>query len=589
MKDSKNIITLRWISEVAGRKKRYIGILLAVQMVLGINSVFYAVLLKNLIDEAVGKNRQGFTFGVAAFAGLVLLQILLRAVLRFMEEYSRLAIENCMKERLFSHLLSRDFASVGAVHSGEWMNRLTSDTVAVADGMVQIIPGAMGMLTKMAGALFMILILEPVFGYLIIPGGILLVLLTYGFRKVLKKLHRNVQEADGKLRIFLQESLGSMLVVRAFVKEEQTVKGALARMEAHKQARMKKNQFSNICNVGFAGVMQGAYVIGAAFCGYGILIGTMSYGTLMAILQLIGQIQSPFANITGYLPKYYAMLASAERLMEVETYPIGVEAEQKDRKTLAQIQTFYKQYFRGFTLEQVNFMYQSPVSESQAEAPMVLSGIDLEIRKGDYIAFTGPSGCGKSTMLKLLVCLYPLEAGSMWINWLDDKEKRDSSAGQESIKKRMPLTAEYRRLFAYVPQGNHLMSGTIREIVAYSDPAAMFEEDRMWSALKIACAEDFVKELTLGLDTMLGERGSGLSEGQMQRIAIARALFSGNPILMLDESTSALDEQTEEQLLCNLRTMTDKTVLIVSHRTAALAICNKKLLFTENNMLLFTQ
>ena len=285
MKKTQNGSTLCWISDVASRKKLYIGILLLVQMVLGISSVFYAVILRDVIDKAVEKDCQGFFFCVAAFAGLVLFQILLRAINRFVEEYSRATMENRFKERFFSFLLGRDFASVSAVHSGEWMNRLTSDTVVVADGLAQIIPGAAGMLVKMVGALIMILILEPEFGYLLIPGGILLILLTYTFRKVLKRLHKHVQEADGNLRVFFQESLSSMLVVRAFVKEEQTLTGAFDRMEVHKRARMKKNHFSNICNVGFGGVMQGAYVLGVGFCGYGILMGTMSYGTLMAILQ----------------------------------------------------------------------------------------------------------------------------------------------------------------------------------------------------------------------------------------------------------------------------------------------------------------
>lgn len=570
MKNINNGSTLRWISHVAGRGKLYIGILLLVQMALGISSVFYAVILRDLIDEAVVKNRKGFFYYVAVFAGLVFFQILLRAINRFLEEYSRATLENRLKKRFFSFLLSSDYGSVSAVHSGEWMNRLTSDTVVVADGLAQIIPGVAGMFVKMMGALVMILILEPGFGYILIPGGILMIILTYGFRKVLKRLHKRVQEADGKLRVFLQESLGSMLVVRTFVKEEQTLNSASERMEAHKKARMKNNHFSNICNVGFSGVMQGAYVLAAGFCGYGILIGIMSYGTLMAILQLISQIQSPFANITGYIPKYYAMLASAERLMEVEAYHAEIEMEQKNLKSLSDIHKLYENYFSGITLEQVDFIYQLPVKNSEAVMSVVVTGVNMEIRKGDYVAFTGPSGCGKSTVLKLLMCLYPLDAGSRWIKITDEN--------------RIPLTADYRRLFAYVPQGNHLMSGTIREIVAYSDKAAMQEEDRIWKTLRIACAEDFVKELPLGLDTTLGERGLGLSEGQMQRIAIARAVFSDNPILMLDESTSALDEKTEEQVLCNLRAMTDKTVMIVTHRAAVLKICDKEIMFCEGKI-----
>jgi ATP-binding cassette subfamily B protein len=140
-------------------------------------------------------------------------------------------------------------------------------------------------------------------------------------------------------------------------------------------------------------------------------------------------------------------------------------------------------------------------------------------------------------------------------------------------------------LFAYVPQGNALMNGTIREVVSFADPDAAYDEARLKRALQIACAEEFVSELSDGADTLLGERGTGLSEGQMQRLSIARAIFSGSPVLLLDEATSALDADTEKQLLTNLRAMTDKTVVIVTHRPAALTICDRVLDFTENGVI----
>ena len=167
--------------------------------------------------------------------------------------------------------------------------------------------------------------------------------------------------------------------------------------------------------------------------------------------------------------------------------------------------------------------------------------------------------------------MYPLDYGERYL-----KAKK----GNDIIK--IPLTAAWRRLFAYVPQGNQLISGTIREIIAFGDPAAMKREEDMKKALKISCAEEFVEELEKGIDTVLGERGCGLSEGQIQRIAIARAIFSDRPILILDESTSSLDGATEQKLLKNLREMTDKTVLIITHRPAALNICDRRIVMTES-------
>ena len=198
--------------------------------------------------------------------------------------------------------------------------------------------------------------------------------------------------------------------------------------------------------------------------------------------------------------------------------------------------------------------------------------MNLEIRKGEYVAFTGHSGCGKSTILKLFMSLYSLDQGERYI----------LSEGLHGSEVRKPLTAGMRGLFAYVPQGNQLMSGTIREIVAFGNLERMKEEDALWQALQIACAEEFVRELDQGLETVLGERGCGLSEGQIQRIAIARALFSSRPILLLDESTSALDNGTERRLLANLRAMTDRTVLIITHRPEVLRICDKQIVMRED-------
>lgn len=559
--------TLQWLSIAAGKAKLLVGVLVAVQAVLSVSSIAFAFVLRRIINMAVDGVQGGFWASLALLVGILLGQIVLSAASRFLSEYTSAAVENRFKHRLFAALLTGNYASVTAVHSGEWMNRLTSDTTIIAGGVTQIVPGLIGMLVRLFGALAAILWLEPRFFWVLVPGGAAMLALTYGFRKILKRLHKNIQEADGILRVFLQERLESLLIVRTFAKEQQTAAQADNLMEQHKAARMKRSNFSNLCNIGFAGAMNGAYLLGIGFCGYGILTGTMSYGNLMAIMQLVGQVQSPFANITGYLPRYYAMLASAERLMEAEAFAPDSEHPLAEEKVLE----FYRTKLTALRLEHASFTYQPPVraEEEQPPMPVVLKDIDLTIRKGEYIAFTGPSGCGKSTVLKLLMCLYPLDAGSRTL---------ETTCGTQ------PLTAAWRSLFAYVPQGNQLLSGTIRDIVSFGDPCKAQDDAGILRALRIACAEDFVQKLEKGLDTMLGEHGQGLSEGQMQRIAIARAVFSEHPILMLDEATSALDEATAQQLLENLRRMTDKTVLMVTHRTDQIDFFDRELSFSKDGI-----
>jgi len=547
--------TLLWLLARVKGKKRYIVLLMGLNIVLALSSMCFALMLRGIVDHAAAGESHAFLRCCILLVSLVVAQFLMRMLVRHFEEYSRSEVENALKRQLFSKLLTGDYAAVTVTHSGEWLNRLTSDTVVVSDGVATILPGVTGMVVRMVSAMSLLVAFAPTFGLSFIIGGALVVGLTWGLRRLLKHYHQQMQSADGVLRVFLSERLGSLMILRAFEQEKAALAQGDELMRKHKAARMKKNHISNVFHSGFSFAVNCVYVFGAIYCGSRIMNGTMSYGTFTAVLQLISQAQMPIGNISGFFPKYSAMLASAERLMEAERYE-----PEPETAAVEDISAFYRDQFESIGLRDAGFTYLAAGDEENR--PTVLKGLNLSIQKGEFVTICGPSGCGKSTVLKLLMSMYKLDEGSRFVS---DRE------GEH------PLNAAWRGLFAYVPQGNHLMSGTIREVVTFNAPQEEGQDERIHRALTIACAEQFVSELPMGLDTQLGERGAGLSEGQMQRIAIARAIFSQPPILLLDEATSSLDAETEKQVLENLRQMTDETVVIVTHRPAALAICDKRI------------
>lgn len=553
MKRDNDNKTLLWINSAVKGKRRYIFFLTVLQTLMGFYGVSYALMLRSIIDNAVAGNADGVKLYALIMIILVVTQIFLRMLIRYLDEFTRSGVENRLKSRLFSGVLNSDFASVTAIHSGEWINRMTSDCAVVANDVTQIVPGLLGTVVRISAALVMLLAMEPRFSVFFFVGAIALIGVTMLLRRKMKQMHMKMQEADGDLRVLLTERLGSLLTIRAFSKEEQVLQQAQEKMDIHRDTRLKRAVYSTVCNSGLVLVMNGAYVLGAVYGGFAILNGHMSYGTFSAVLQLIGQVQAPISSVSGFVPRYYAMLASAERLMAVEDFDDDRSEAAKD------INGFYQDQLKSIELRNVSFSYKK-----SGEAPQVLRDLNLSLRKGEYVAFTGPSGCGKSTVLKLLMNLYQTDGGERLLV---------TEAGEQ------PLTSQWRGLFAYVPQGNQLMNGTIREVVTFGEITDNSRDEEIFRALEISCADNFVRELKDGLDTVLGERGSGLSEGQMQRIAIARAIFSDRPILLLDEATSALDDDTEKRVLSNLRRMTNKTVIIVTHRPAVLAITDQEVRF----------
>ena len=334
-----NKTAVRWLLEVSGREKRHVLALMLLQAVSGGTGALYALLMRGVVDAAQYGQRAAFFRYLWLILLMVAFQLGLGALLRHLYALASADMENCFKHRLMRQLLYRDYGAVSAVHSAEWLNRMTNDAVLVADSMVSLVPSLIGLLVQLAAALVMLVILDWRFVVVLVPAGFLMVFLTWLFRRFMKRLHKRVQETDGALRVFLQERLTAMPILRSFAAEKETETGADRKMAEHKAARMFRNRYSNIFNTGFSGAMRGMYLLGFFWCGYGILQGTVSFGTLTAITQLIGQVQSPFASLSGFLTRFYTMLASAERLMEIEAYPGN---EGTEIRSLAEAKDYYE-------------------------------------------------------------------------------------------------------------------------------------------------------------------------------------------------------------------------------------------------------
>lgn len=539
---------MSWIFGVSGKLKLGVLLLVLLNSAISISAVAFALVLREAIDGAVSGNKMVFLKFVIILGLIMVGQIAARGVIRFLDEYVRSGMENVIKTRLYETILSRKYSAITAFHTGELLNRITNDAVVVADGFVQIIPGIIAMLVKLAGAAAVLFVLDYRFSVIFFAGGGLVLIFTTLFRRVMKKLHKDVQAADGVLRSYLSENLGSLMVLKTFGAERKSIDTSKQYMDKHRFMRMKRNRFSNICNVGFGLVMNGGYIFGLCWCSFGILHGSITYGTLSAVLQLVDQLWAPLANMTGYLPKFYGMLSSAERCMELETLEEEHVESQFSRDYCREL---YKD-MTAIECKNITFRYEDDI---------ILENADISIGKGELITIMGNSGAGKSTLLKLLLAIYEPEKGTLEI-----KTDRESYA----------LTEKYRKMFAYVPQGNFLMSGNVTSAIAsLDDTSADVDMDKVKAVAHIACADTFVEKLEHGYDTLIGERGMGISEGQAQRLAIARALYTDAPVLLLDEATSALDEQIEKKVLKNIRELTDKTVIIVSHRKAVLEVCDR--------------
>lgn len=529
----KNKEILKWINLSIKGKKHYLVILTLIQVLLGLLSVSFAFMLKFVTHGLETKDRTYFLNSVYILLAVVALILIFTCIYRFLYEYACSNIENSLKRTLYDDLLHVDYKKVKDEHKEDWIHRLSEDTKIVSSNILSIVPAIGRMSVQLISAFALIIYISPIFGLILLPIAIVLLLLTYILRKRLKKYHNEVMNEESNYKIFLSESLEGLSIIHSFVKEDIIENIGNRRLEKYKKARIKRNNFSIVCSLGFLLLYYGSYLFGIIFCGLRILSGDLDFSSLASIIALLTQIQSPISNLTSILPHFYSMLASAERLILLD------RKERVKEYSLDETNDEYNK-FDGLEIKNVSFSYD--------EEKKVLSNLSLSIKKGEHIAIVGHSGIGKSTLFKLILSLYDIDDGE--INIVSEGNERK-------------LSKEDRNLFGYVPQDNLILRGSIKENVTFFSKNV--DEEKLEQAYKDSCSDEFISSLADKDLTILSERGSGLSLGQLQRLSLARAYYSSKPILLLDEVTSSLDGRTSKKIIENLFKKEDKTIILITH------------------------
>lgn len=502
--------------------------------------VYLALLSKTVVDLATGQAPGSLLHIGLVLGAVILLQLALQVGITVLHVQTSTSLRFRLQTELFERLLHKNKLAADRFHSGELVNRLSGDTGIVADGVAEMFPSLLSIAARILFSFGALLLLDWILAVLCLVAGIVMLFAAYIYRKKTGDLFHKSRECEGKIRSFLQESVQNLSVIQAFSVHNMILRLLDKAQTESYRLTIRKNNISIVASVCLYVAMTAGYYAVLGWGAWRIFSGVITFGTLTAILGLTSDIATPFQQLASLFPQYLSFCASAERLEELETLPEQNLPAQKDPKNL---------------YTQMTSIHISDLTFSYGEGS-VLDKANGSFDKGKLTAICGKSGAGKSTLLNLMLGILKPSSGTIAAVLADGTQ--------------IPLDA-YQKLFAYVPQDFLLLSGNVLQNITLFDEEPDLE--RVKEVLHTACLTEEVATLPDGLDTQLGEGGSRLSGGQRQRMAIARALYSTADVLLMDESTSALSVDAEEQILKNLRAL-GKTVIFVTHRQTAVELCD---------------
>lgn len=497
--------------------------------------------VKNAIDVAAGTIDGNIYVAVAIFGILILASFALSISAIWVRNILGIKAQNQMQRQLLDRMLRAEWHGKESRHSGDVLNRLETDVNVVVDFLAETIPNTLSVLALFIGAFWYLFSMDAMLAIVTIAIIPLFILLSKLYVRQMRNLTRTVRNSDSKVQSVLQETIQNRMLIKTLESGDAMVGKLAGTQQELRQNVVRKTTFSVfsnlILNVGFAA----GYLVAFLWAAIRLSQHTLTFGGMTAFLQLVNKIQGPARNLTKLVPAFVSVLTAAERLMELEEDPMEEQGDSIPMEAPC-----------GIRFDNVSYAYDN-------EEQLTINSLSFDFKPGSCTALLGETGAGKTTIVRMILALLKPKSGAITI--YNNKVEEQLS----------PLL---RCNLVYVPQGNTLMSGTIRDNLLLGKPDAT--EKEMKEALKKSCAE-FVMQLPDGIDTICTEKGGGLSEGQAQRIAIARALLRNRPIMIFDESTSALDPETERQLLANILSKKDKTIIFVTHRPAVVEYCDHTL------------
>ena len=528
-----------------------IFLLMSVDILTTFVSLKMVTISKTIIDNAT--NGQSFKTAIIVY---IILMISMQAIGIFNGIFSTMLNEKFgfgIRKQVYEKIIRSHWLDIKKYHTGDLMTRLTSDAGAIADGIINTIPSVLRLTIELILVFFTLYHYSPMlalFALLVAPVS---AITCWWLGRKLKRLQVKVQESEASYRSFLQESLANLLIVKAFANEDYASDRLTELRENRFYWVFKRTKLSMASSTIMGLSFQLGYIAAFTYGALQVSLKAITYGTMSVFLALVNRVQAPIMGLAKTVPQVVSILASAGRVIEIQNIP--------EEKSLPIEMTCENV---GVKVNNLTFGYTDET---------VFENVNLDIKPGEFVAIIGESGIGKTTLVRIIMSFTSSLTGSVDF--------------YNTYGEGIAANAGTREFIAYVPQGNTLFSGTIRENIRMGNLHATDEE--MWEALRLASGEEFVRNLPGGLDCVIGERGHGISEGQAQRIAIARAFVRKSPFLILDEATSSLDENTELQVLKGLQALTPRpTCLIITHRKSILPICdreikieNKKTIITE--------